>query len=95
LFQRESQRASANLFQIGHVAGGAGAPPSATLSNFELTAQQSVTQVLFFRFSSTQATLKYSTATLSMNVPVFETVKPLVAERLREHLDAFIAAVDV
>jgi hypothetical protein len=54
-----------------------------------------VTQVLFFRFSSTQATLKYSTATLSMNVPVFETVKPLVAERLREHLDAFIAAVDV
>jgi len=95
LFHRTSQRASANLFQVGYVAGATGAPPSATLSNFELTAQQSVTQVLFFRFSSTQATLKYSTAKLSMNVPVFETVKPAVEERIREHLDAFIAAVDV
>lgn len=95
LFHRESQRASANLFQVGYVGGAAGAPPSATLSNFELTAQQSVTQVLFFRFSSTQATLKYTIAKLTMNTPVFETVKPFVDQRIREHLDGFVAAVDV
>ncbi len=95
LFQRVSQRAAANLFQIGYVAGAAGALPSATLSNFELTAEQAVTQVLFFPFSSTHATLKYSIAKLTVNAPVFEKVKPFVDERIREHLDAFIAAVDV
>jgi hypothetical protein len=95
LFQKESQRTSANQFQVGYVAGGSGEVPRATLANFELSAQQSVTQVLFFRFSSTQAVLRYSMAKLTINEPVFEKVKPLVEERIREQLDAFIAAVDL
>jgi hypothetical protein len=95
LFNRESQRASANQFQIGYLEAAEGKAARGSLTSFELDAQQSVTQVLFFRFTETRATLRYSTSTITMNEGVFARVKDLVEERIREHLATFIAGVEL
>lgn len=48
LFQRESRRASANQFQIAYVDAKAGTDPNVVMTDFDLTASEQVTQVLFF-----------------------------------------------
>jgi len=95
LFQRESSRATANQFQIAYVDAKAGTEPDAVMTDFDLTASERVTQVLFFRSSSANATLRHSTARLAINRPVFDRVKPLVEERIREQLGAYLAAVEL
>jgi hypothetical protein len=96
LVNRASRQASANLFQVGYVEIPAGGkPPRTTLTWFDLQAEQVVTQVLFFRSTGARATLKHRTVTMNLNEPVFQRVKGLVAERIQEHLDACIAAVEL
>jgi hypothetical protein len=95
LFEKESRRASSNQFQVGYVRGAAGEPTRATLASFELDAEQSGTQVLFFRFANTRATLRYATSTLTLNETVFRQVRDLVEERIRDHFAAFIASVEL
>jgi hypothetical protein len=95
LFEKESRRASSNQFQVGYVRGAGGGPTRATLASFELDAQQSVTQVLFFRFADTRATLRYATSTLTLNEAVFRQVRDLVEERIRDHFAAFIASIEL
>ena len=95
LFEKESRRASSNQFQVGYVRGAGGVPTRATLTSFELDAQQSVTQVLFFRFADTRATLRYATSTLTLNEVVFRQVRDLVEERIRDHFAAFIASIEL
>jgi hypothetical protein len=97
LVERESQRASANQFQFAHIVPGGlqGGDPRVTFSAFELDARQSVTDVLFFRFTRETATLRHSAAVLTLNRPVFERVKPLVEERIRDQVAAFVEAVEL
>jgi hypothetical protein len=95
LFERESRRASSNQFQVGYVRGTAGEPIRGTLTSFELDAEQSGTQVLFFRFGSTRATLRWATSSLTLNEPDFRQVRDLVGERIRDHFAAYIASVEL
>jgi hypothetical protein len=94
LFERESQRAQANQFQISYV-DAPGGKPRVSLTSFELDASQSVTRVLFFRFSEVRATLRYSTPILTINQPVFDRVRDVVEERIRDQLGSFIAGIDL
>ena len=95
LFERESQRAQANQFQVSYVEAPGGSKPRVSLSSFALDARQSVTRVLFFRFSELRATLRYSNPILTMNEPVFNRVKDVVEERIRDQLGSFIAGIDL
>lgn len=95
LFDRESQRASSNQFQIGYVDVTDGMTPRTSLTLFELDAHQSVTRCLFFKVTDAEVTLRGSAATLSLNAPVFSGVKDLVEERIREHLAAYVADVQL
>ncbi|MBE9638204.1 hypothetical protein [Salipiger mangrovisoli] len=94
LFQRRSQRANANQFQISTASIEAGTPV-VRLVAFELDAQRSVTQVLFFRFGTSDATLRQFSQTMSVNAQVFGIAGPQVARKLGSRVAEDIAAIEI
>ena len=93
LFDRESQRATANQFQISYVEVDADQIPRLTLASFELNASRSVTQVLFFKFSDSSAKLAHFEAKLSINQTVFDAGKGIIAERLASRTAGYLTDV--
>ena len=94
LFSRESQRAEANQFQMSHVDSENGAP-RITLVNFELSAERSVTQVLFFKFHSNEAKLTQFQERISVNEPIFSQVAPVIADRLADRVRQFVMEIEI
>ena len=94
LFERESQRATANQFQVSYASMEQGVPQS-TLVCFELDAARAITQVLFFNFSTTDAKLTHFNAQLSLNTGIFAQTAPIVAERIRSFLLSQIAEIPI
>lgn len=94
LFNQASQRAHANQFQISH-ADVADGKPRIKLVAFELDAQKSVTQVLFFKLSDTSAKLRHFETPMSVDATIFEQVAPILSERLADRARDFIAAIDI
>lgn len=94
LFQRRSQRANANQFQISNASIEEGAPV-VRLVGFDLDAARSVTQVLFFRFGQSDATLRQFSQTMSVNESVFGAAAPKVAEKLGTRVSEAIAAIEI
>lgn len=95
LFDHESQRASANQFQIAHADAGPDGRPTMSLFCFELNAKRSITQVLFFKFDQTKASLRHFSAKLSVNEAVFDGVKGVVENRIADYLAGYVTAIDI
>lgn len=95
LFDRESQRARANQFQIAYVDAPGGAAPVIKLAGFELDASRSVVQVLFFKFGTEKATLRHYSSTLSVNPDVFQSVQGAVQQKVASFVEGYIASVDI
>ncbi|MEM9317934.1 MAG: hypothetical protein AAGA70_02890 [Pseudomonadota bacterium] len=94
LFNRTSQRASANQFQVAHVDEVDGTP-RIKLIGFELNAERAVNQVLFFKFSTDRADLRHFETKMSVDQPIFSEVAPIVKSRLAERARDFILAIDL
>lgn len=95
LFNRQSQRATANQFQISYADAPGGAAPRIKIACFELVASRTVTQVLFFKFSDSRATLNYSATELSLNQAIFDQQKSVVEQRLASYVSSYVAALDI
>ena len=89
LFNRTSQRASATQFQMSHTQVENGVP-RINLVAFELTAEQTVTQALFFRLSTNDAALRKFETKMAIDEDIFDSVSPIIAERLKERAKDFI-----
>jgi len=90
LFDRESQRASANQFQMSYASLDESAGPRISLVCFELDASRSLTQVLFFKFSTTKATLRHFGSKLGINPAVFERSIKVVEDRIADYVNDYI-----
>ena len=95
LFDRQSQTRTVQQFQIAYARATQAAAPEIILACFELSASASVTQILFFKFSSSDAKLHHRQAKLSMNETVFEAVKDVVKEKLADHVSNLIRTIDI
>jgi hypothetical protein len=95
LFSKESQRATANQFQISYADVPEGKEPQISVTCFELDASHSVTQVLFFKFSNSKAKLRHFGSKLSMNTAVFDRVQDIVADRVAEYAANYVAAIPI
>jgi hypothetical protein len=95
LFDRESRRASLNQFQIGYVQAPKGAAPRMSIIFFELNVTGSVTQVLFFKFSSTKGSLLHSHTDLSVNASTFAAVRDAVQQKVADHARRAILTIDI
>jgi len=95
LFDRASQRAHANQFQLAYVDAPNAAAPIMKLASFELEAKNSVTQVLFFKFGSQRATLRHYSSTLSVNSAVFDGVQAALQQKVAGFLPSYVTALDI
>ncbi len=95
LFSKESQRATANQFQISYADVPEGKESRISLACFELDASRSVTQVLFFKFSESHARLRHFGSKLGMNSAVFDQVQDVLEDRVAEYVTKYIAAMPI
>ncbi len=95
LFDRESRRASANQFQVSYAEAPEGKAPRVSLAAFELNAKRSVTQVLFFKFSGSEATLEHVSSKLSMNESIFRTVQPVVEDKVADYVTGYVTDIAI
>ena len=95
LFDRESQRATANQFQISYVDVDGNQMPRLTLTSFELSATRSVTQVLFFKFSNTDATLSHNETKMSINQMAFDAAKDVVSNRVSTRTQGYLTDLKI
>ena len=90
LFDRESQRASANQFQMSYASVDENAGPRISLVCFELDASRSLTQVLFFKFSTTKATLRHFGSKFGINPDLFKKSIKVVEKRIDEYVNDYV-----
>lgn len=94
LFHRESRLANTARFQVS-VADNEQSGSLLNVIAFGLSAESTVTQVLFFRFKKNQATLQHNSAKLSINDTVLTAVRDDIAQKIAKYSKDFVAGLDV
>ena len=95
VFDRASQHARGAKFQLSYVDADADGNPKISAICFGLTAQRTVTQVLFFKFSEDSAALKSANGSLSMNAEQLVAARADIAARVRPFVADFIKNLDM
>lgn len=95
LFNRESRRASVNQFQVSYVEAPNGNAPRMKLVFFELDATGVVTQILFFKLSSSSAKLFHSDTDLSVNTALLKSIEASLQQKLGERAATFISEIEI
>jgi hypothetical protein len=90
LFNRESKHANAAKFQITLADKSADDELRVTLLAFGLEADTTITQVLFFKFHSTRATLKKYSGIVTVDSTVLAAVREQIAEKLSAFTSNYI-----
>lgn len=92
LFNRKSQRVSANQFQISHTRMEGGIPVIVLIA-FKLDASHLVTQVLFFKFANSDAKLIHFEQKLSTDLAVLNHSELQIQNLVLDHISGNIAAL--
>ncbi|MCB1507037.1 MAG: hypothetical protein KDJ47_18890 [Hyphomicrobiaceae bacterium] len=97
LFDRASQHASGAKFQLGFVDADEGAEPtvSAKLVALAIDAKRTITQVLFFKFSSQNATLSSADGRFGIGAATLEAIRPSVQEKVTPFLIDNIGKIEL
>ena len=97
LFDRASQKASGATFQLGYVDAGSGDGASihVKLVAVSLDAKNTITQVLFFKFSDAKATLRTASGQLGIVGARLDAIKDTVASRVLPFVEDTVAHIDI
>jgi hypothetical protein len=95
VFKRESQTARAARFQITLVEPTPQDGSMVTLMAFELEATATLTQVLFFKFRSSDVMLRHASGRVTINTEVLAAVRPAIAEKIAAYTGNYVAALTI
>lgn len=95
LFHREGRTGQTARFQVSLVSADETGPFLVSLIAFGLEAQATLTQVLFFKFSSSQVRLRHNSGKVTINAELLSLVRQDIADKLKAHLTSFVAGLDV
>lgn len=95
LFDRASQHARGAKFQISYVDADSGGSPTISLLCFAIEAERTVTQVLFFKFSSEKADLHQSTARLLVTRDRLQTDQQLIENKVGAFIAEFVNNIEI
>ena len=90
LFNKQSERAKVGRFQFTLVRQ-EGNSFLADGMSFGIKAKKNVTQVLFFKLHSTEATLRRSLAKISIGADALEGLRPALKAKIHAHRSKFLA----
>ena len=95
LFNKQSQHASGAKFQVTYVDSDGAGQPQLTLCCFAVEAQQTLTQVLFFKFSGQKVQLKQSTGKLGVTLERLNGDRAAIAGRVDSFIAGNIQGIDI
>jgi hypothetical protein len=93
IFNRESQSAKTARFQVTLAEQGADDQFLVSLMAFGLEAKSTLTQVLFFKFKSSEASLKHYSGKVTINTHVLTSVRDLIKNKIAAHAIDYIMAL--
>jgi hypothetical protein len=93
IFSRESQRAKIARFQIGLVEQKADADVFVSLVACLVEAQSDITQVLFFKFTTTSAKFSASDSKVSINRAALSELGPAIRSKIRDYQSAYLSSI--
>jgi len=95
LFNRASQRASGATFQLGYVDASEGNSIAVRLLAVAIDAKNTITQVLFFKFSDADATLRTANGQLGIVAANLDGIQEPVSSRVQPFLKDNISKIDL
>ena len=95
VFDWTSQHAHGGKFQISYVDADAHGDPEIRLLCFGIRARQTITQVLFFKFSAQQAEVKKAEGRIGVSMDRLNAASELVAARVQPFIADYIAHIDI
>lgn len=95
LFERNSQHARGAKFAVSYIDADAQGNPQINAVSFAILAESTVTQVLFFKFSSARAHLKKASTQLSAPKTLLQATEAAIAARVTAFVTDFVANVDI
>lgn len=95
LFQRESQAARAGRFQVSVAELGEENATMLSVMAFSLAAKSALTQVLFFKFRTSDVTLKHSSGKISVDGEQLAAMRHVVADMVADYQRGYIAALRI
>jgi len=90
VFDRSSQHASGAKFQVSHVGCGTDGQPAIRLLCLGIQAEETITQVLFFKFRSKNAELRKAQADLTIGMERLNSARDEVATRVAPFVTDYI-----
>lgn len=93
IFSRESQRARIARFQIGLAEKGLGDDVFVSLVACLIEANNTITQVLFFKFREAKASFKASSAKVSINRPALAELGPSIRTKVRAYQADYLSSI--
>ena len=93
LFQRESQGARAGRFQISVAEATDGDAAMLSVMSFSLEADASLTQILFFKFRTSDVTLRHASGKVSVDSHRLAAMRALVAQKVADYQNSYIATL--
>jgi len=93
LFARETQKAKIARFQIGVAEKDAQGGVMVTMLGCLIEAENSVTQVLFFKFKNANARFQANNAKVSMNVPALLELSPAIRTKVRAYQADYLSSI--
>jgi hypothetical protein len=93
IFERNSHTGGAGNFQVDSVGQTAGGQPQMTFSGYNFRSTDTVTNVLWFRFSSNSTTFNATRTTALLNSAVYARVRDAVQNRLVQYVGDYVGAV--
>lgn len=95
IFDRASQHAEAQLFQISYVGGGPGMAPRMNFAAYQVHAEASATQVLFFKFAGSNAKIKSSSADLSVSENTLRQLDEIISSKVGGRLAGNVTEIQI
>lgn len=95
IFNRETLHAEAARFQVSVVQPAVGGDVVVSMIAFGISADNEVTQVLFFKIRKSRATLRSNAAKLSIGRDALIEIAPDIRRRVRAFQRAFIADLEI
>jgi hypothetical protein len=95
LFDQKSEHSHGAKFQVSYVDADEHGEPVITLACFGVQADQTVTQVLFFKFMNQNASIKQASGKMAVSMMRLGSAKDAIADRVQPFISDFIKNVEI
>jgi len=95
VFDKSSRQGQGAKFQVSHVDANASGEPEVALACFSIDARQTITQVLFFKFTAQDAQVKKASGKMAISLDRLRAAENVIANRVGPFVADYVAKLDI